>query len=78
VTDETEQKAQRAKTALSYKRGQLVSFVFANPHNGDQVQTVGVVTLGSDGGGSLVVRPLAAHDVTVDPADVEPVVIDEV
>lgn len=76
MTEPTEQKA--AKQRPSYKRGQLVSFVARDLVTDAQLTGVGVVTLGSDGGGNLVVRPLADHDVSVDPAEAEPVVVDEV
>lgn len=72
-----EQPAKPAKQP-AYKRGQLVAFVARDVVTGAQLDGIGVVTLGSDKGGHLVVRPLAAHDVTVDPAGVEPVVVDEV
>ncbi len=77
MSDEQQQPA-KGKAAAAYKRGQLVTFVARDETTGAQLDGIGVVTLGSDAGGHLVVRPLSPHDVTVDPAAVEPVVVDEV
>ena len=71
-------KAAQQPKAAAYKRGQLVQFTARDAVTGGQLAGIGVVTLGSDGGGNLSVRPLADHDVSVDPAEAEPVVVDEV
>jgi hypothetical protein len=81
VTDDKQQQTddkQQQRRPSAYKRGQLVTFVARDETTGGQLAGIGVVTRGSDGGGHLVVRPLADHDVTVDPGEVEPVVVDEV
>ena len=61
-----------------YRRGQLVQFVARDQVTGGQLFGEGVVTRGTDRGGQLRVRPLADHELTVDPAEAEPVVVDEV
>jgi len=58
------------------KRGDVVHFVSRDAQTGEQFDGLGVVTLAPDSG-HLVLRPLAEYDVRVDPADVEPVIVDE-
>jgi hypothetical protein len=69
--------AEKAAKAGRPKRGQLVDFTHRDPVSGDQLVGIGVV-LSSAGEGGITVRPLAAHDVLVDPAEVDVVVVDEV
>lgn len=71
-------KAAGEAKAKGYRRGQLVGFKFRDEVTGGQLDGIGVVTRGGKLGESIVVRPLTAHDVTVDTAEVEPVVVDEV
>ena len=73
-----EQAAAKAKRA-KLKRGALAQVVYRDQLTGRQVgPVVAVVTRGLDDGGLIRVRPVADHEVTVDTAEVEPVIVDEV
>lgn len=58
------------------KRGQVIYFTARDGHTGEEFTGIGVVTF-APADGHVSVRPLAEFDLQVDPAGVEPVVVDE-
>jgi hypothetical protein len=78
VTAPTEQPPAEQPAPPRLRRGQLVSFRHEDPILGGTYSDVGVVLVAGGDGEPVTVRPLARHDVLVDPGNVQPVSADDV
>jgi hypothetical protein len=76
--DETGGRPAAAAAAPKLRRGQVVQFTHADPIRGGKFTDVGVILVLGGEGEAVTIRPLASYDVLVDPADVQPVSVDEV